>query len=127
MSVALCPNPVELKVKHSLNNVSEALVKLENRIGKSELAIYDFKKNNIHLKSQFDLFSEELQLGIRVKAYSCFFEETENQAQIELNNSSCLGVRELVVSDYQVIIDADEVIRYLKCQLFLKTKRQMNA
>ncbi len=127
MAIALYQTPDELKVKHSLNTISEALIKLENRILKSELAFFDFKMNCAEKKYHFDFYSEKLRLGIQIEGYSYCYNETENHDEMKLVNISYLDIKVLKVSDYQVLIDADEVIRYLKNQLFLKIPGKLIA
>ncbi len=127
MSIAVYHNPGELKVKHSLNNVSEALLVLENRILKSELAIFDFVLNTTKKNYHFDFFSEKLQLGIQIDGYSYCYEETENHDDMKLVTISYLGVKVLKVSDYQVLIDVDEVIRFLKQEFVLKRSHKLIA
>jgi len=101
-------------IKHSLNNVSESLSELNQRIsfesslkGKFEI---NYKIDNYH----FDFYAPSLKLGIQVDAFSFSYSDIFNTEKVKLLSISHKNIRVLKISDYQILADCDEVIRFLK-------------
>ncbi|WP_010520367.1 DUF559 domain-containing protein [Aquimarina agarivorans] len=114
MSTTIPFTTTKHKIKYALNSLSEASVKLENRIKASELADFDIKKNSEIDIFNFDFFSEKLKLGIQLGSFSFTNDDLESNEEMKLVHIPKLGLQVLKVSDYQVLIDSDQIIRYLK-------------
>ena len=127
MAILLRKNPVEAVVKHSLNNMTEAKNSLWQRLSQSELSAFNFQKNIKSGAYHFDFYSFELNLGIQLDAYSYCFEETYNSDQIKTFNVDYKSIKVVKLTDYQVMIDMDQVMRYLKFELSNKPLSKLIA
>ena len=127
MAILLHKNPVENVVKHSLNNMTEAKNKLWQRLSESELSVYNFQQNVKSGAYHFDFYSSELNLGIQLDAYSYCFEETYNSDQIKTFRVGYKSIKVVKLTDYQVMIDMDQVMRYLKFELSNKSLNKLIA
>lgn len=117
MVVSLHKNPSESIIKHSLNNMNEAKKKLWDRLSKSGLSKYDFMQNVTSDSYHFDFFSYKLNLGIQLDSYSYCFDETYNSDKIKTLHIAYKAIKVVKLTDYQIMIDMDQVIRYLKIEL----------
>ena len=126
MAILSSKNPVNV-IKHSLNNISEAKSKLWQRLSQSELSVYNFQLNKKIGKYQFDFYSEELNFGIQLDVYSYCFEDTYNSDQIKTFVIGHKSIKVVKLTDYQVIIDTDQIMRYLKFELLNKPSSKLIA
>lgn len=127
MAILLHKNPVEAVVKHSLNNMTEAKSKLWKRLSSSELSVFNFQENVKNGAYHFDFYSCELNLGIQLDGYSFCFNETYNSDQIKTFTVGYKSIKVVKLTDYQVIIDADEVMRFLKFEVVNKLVNKLTA
>jgi len=117
MSISLYKNSSESVIKHSLNNMGEAKKKLWKRLLQRELSEYNFIQNVTNDIYHFDFFSQKLNLGIQLDSYSYCFDETYNSDKIKTLNIAYKDIKVIKLTDYQIIIDTDQVIRHLKFEL----------
>lgn len=101
-------------VKHSLNNIEESLTLLKSRLNtESSLLSYftgECKLGNYH----FDFYSAELKFAIQIDAYSYSYSDIYNVEKIKVMSIPHKNITVLKVSDYQVLVDCDEIIRFIK-------------
>jgi len=117
MVISLHKNSSESVIRHSLNNMVEAKKKLWERLSHSVLLKYDFTPNVTNEKYHFDFFSKKLNMGIQLDSYSYCFDETYNSDKIKTLNIGYKAIKVIKLTDYQVMIDMDQVVRYLKMEL----------
>jgi len=127
MAVPFYKNSSETVVKHSLNNMSEAKNILRKGLMKKGLSEYNFVENVKNGTYHFDFFCHKLNLGIQLDGYSYCFDEIYNSDQIKTFNIAYKGIKVVKITDYQVIIDMDEVLRYLKIEISNKSFTQLIA
>ena len=127
MAILLHKNPVEAVVKHSLNNIEEAKNTLWQRLSLSGLSICNFQQNVKKGAYHFDFYSAELNFGIQLDAYSYCFDDTYNSDQIKTFTAGCKSIKVVKLTDYQVMIDMDQVMRYLKFELSSKSISRLTA
>jgi len=127
MEILVHKNLLESTIKHSLNNMSEAKIKLSERLQSAELKIYNFKTNINDGVYHFDFYSDVLNLGIQLDGYSFCFDETFNSDSIKTFTVGCKSMRVIKITDYQIIIDMDQVVRYLKNEFIPKFEHKLIA
>ena len=108
-------NRIINKVNYSLGNTFEAKELLFKRLSSvNESCAVCFKKDVRIGVYRFDFFCEELNLAINIDAISDNFDEFYNNDQIKTFRISHKSIRVMKVTDYQVLLDLDQVVRYLK-------------
>lgn len=117
MAITIHEHSSESVVKHSLNNMNEAKSKFWQRLCKSELSVFNFQQNAKSGAYHFDFYSSELNLGIQLDGYSYCFDDTYNSDKIKTLQVGYKSIKVIKLTDYQVIIDLDQVMRYLKFEL----------
>ena len=127
MAILLHKQPTESIVKHSLNNLSEANDKLWKRLNDEDLKVFNFKKNINSGVYKFDFYSNVLNFGIQLDAYSFCYDETFNTDGFKMLTVSSKSLKVIKLTDYQIIIDTDQVVRFLKNQLNLEYTDKMIA
>lgn len=127
MAVSIHKRSSESIIKHSLNNMSEAKSKLWNRLKQSEFSKYDFQQNVKSGAYHFDLYSLKLNLGIQLDGYSYCFDDTYNYDKIKTLRVGYKSIKVIKLTDYQVMIDMDQVMRHLKYELSNKTITKLIA
>ncbi len=119
MAILLHKQPSESLVKHSLNNLSEANDKLWHRLQCRDLQSFNFEKNVSNGIYKFDYYSSVLNLGIQLDAYSFCFDETFNSDSLKAFTVSSKSIKVIKLTDYQIIIDMDQIVRFLKNELLI--------
>jgi|GEM_PF-3107847 len=113
INVTTHTQPTETIVKHSLNNVNESLIELKRRIkleGKlKDKFVTNFKLGNYH----FDLYAPALKIAIQIDAYSYAYSDIYNLEKVKYLSIPHKNITVLKISDYQILVDCDEIIRFL--------------
>lgn len=112
----------ENTIKYTLNNLDASFKKLKERLVQPDLKEFEFNLNINLGNYRFDFYSSKLNFAIQIDTY--MYDDTFNADEIKLVNIAHKGIKVLKVSDYQVFIDLDEIIRFLKNTL-IKNKMQL--
>jgi len=100
-------------IMHTLNNVCESLIELKQRLY-SESSLKNKFENNYRIGNyHFDFYAPSLKLGIQVDAYSYSYSDIYNVEKVKLLSIPHKDITVLKVSDYQILVDCDEIIRHI--------------
>ena len=109
------------KINYSLGNTSEAKQLLFNKLlDLNDIYASNFKKDVRIGVYRFDFFCDEFNLAVNIDAISDNFDEFYNNDQIKSFSINQNSIRVLKVTDYQVLLDIDQITRCLKNK-YLKT------
>jgi len=101
-----------------LNHLSESLDKLWERLMFiNQLHQLDFVRGGNINNNQFDFYSEQLNVGIVIDAYSYCYDEFYNQDDIKLFTVATPSIKVIKLTDYQILIDLDHVIRFMNAKV----------
>ncbi len=114
MNIAPHTQPKENLIKHSLNNIDESVSVLKKKLFFEKKFVNKFKTNYSLGNYHFDFYFEELRLGIQIDALSYSYSNIYNNDSTKLMSIPHKNMMALKVSDYQVLVDSDEIIRFLK-------------
>ncbi|MBL0683559.1 endonuclease domain-containing protein [Aquimarina mytili] len=112
--VPLYQKAPEEVIRHSLNNTTKTIDILELELQKKG---YYFIKNQKIGRYNFDFYCSELRIAIEIDGYAHEFSEIHNQDAPKKLFISSLDITVLRFTDYQILIDMDEVFRILKGQI----------
>ncbi len=101
-------------IRHSLNNTSKAITLLEHELYNKG---YHFIKNQKIGSYNFNFYCPKLRIAIEIDGYAHEFSDIHNQDAPKKLSISSLAITVLRFTDYQVLIDLDEVFRILKSQI----------
>lgn len=107
-------------IKHSLNNTSNAISVLKDELYTKG---YHFLTNQNIGRYHFDFFCPDLKIAIEVDGYAHEFVDIHNQDAPKKLYIASLGITVLRLTDYQILVDIDEIFRTLKHQIQSSTSR----
>ncbi len=107
------PTPKNI-ITHSLNNIEESLSILRQRFQKEPLLIGKFSNDVTLGNYHFDFYVKELKFAIQLDAYSYAYSNIHNTEKIKIVSIPSKNIIVLKISDYQVLVDCDEIIRFIK-------------
>ncbi len=114
MNISLYNPSSETTIKHSLNNVSDSLIQLHQRLQKEVAFKSLFKINHKAGNYHFDFYAPSLRLAIQVDAHSYSYSDIYNSDQIKVMSISHKDITVIKISDYQILMDCDEIVRFIK-------------
>lgn len=110
----LTPQSKTNHIVYSLNNIDESFSLLDEKFG-LEISFKDRFKTNYTLDNyHFDFYFKELKLGIQIDALSYSYSNIYNKDASKLVSIPHKKIKVLKVSDYQILVDSDEIIRFIK-------------
>ncbi len=101
----------ETVIRHSLDNTIRAIDLLEIKLKEKG---YQFLRNQNIGHYHFDFYAPQLRVAIEIDGYAHEFSDIYNQDAPKTLFISSLGINVLRFTDYQVLIDIDDVFRRLK-------------
>ncbi|GAA4274053.1 DUF559 domain-containing protein [Aquimarina gracilis] len=104
----------EKVIRHSLNNTIKAIDILQDKLLEKG---YHFLKNQQIGRYHFDFYCPELKIAIEIDGYAHEFQDIHNQDASKKLFIASLGVTVLRFTDYQVLVDIDEIFRAIKNQV----------
>ncbi len=104
----------EKVIRHSLNNTINAAHTLQLELDKRG---YQFLQDQKIGHYSFDFYCPKLRIAIEIDGYAHSFLDVHNQDAPKKLHISSLGITVLRFTDYQVLVDLDEVFRALKNQI----------
>lgn len=106
----------EKTIRYSLNNSIQATEKLYQKV--IEKGFY-FIQNHTILNYTFDLYCPSLKIAIEIDGYAHEFEDVYSQDAPKKLHIHSLGITVLRFTDYQILVDIEEVLRAIKHQIKL--------
>ncbi|MFD2564173.1 endonuclease domain-containing protein [Aquimarina rubra] len=108
-------------IRYSLNNSIPATEELYRKlIDKGFFFKRDHKINNY----TFDFYSPLLKIAIEIDGYAHEFTDVYSQDAPKKLHIHSLGITVLRFTDYQILVDIEEIIRALKHQIKLSKHRK---
>ncbi len=101
-------------IRHSLNNTINAIDKLNDELNEKG---YRFLKDQTIGLYNFNFYCPNLRIAIEIDGYAHEFLDIHNQDAPKKLHISSLGITVLRFTDYQVLVDMDEIFRTLKNQI----------
>ncbi|MHA7056126.1 endonuclease domain-containing protein [Aquimarina sp. M1] len=98
-------------IRYSLNNSIPATEKLYTTLKDKG---YFFNRNHCINNYTFDFYSPQLKIAIEVDGYAHEFTDVYSQDEPKKLHIDSLGITVLRFTDYQILVDIEEVIRTLK-------------
>lgn len=108
-------------VRYSLNNSIQANDTLH--AGLTKKGFYFLRNYKIHNYS-FDFYCPELKIAIEIDGYAHEFTEIYNQDAPKKLHIHSLGITVLRFTDYQILVDIEEIFRALRHQAQLSSKER---
>ncbi len=105
-------------IRHSLNNTIKTIEVLQSKLREKG---YHFLKDQKINRYHFNFYSPELKIAIEIDGYAHEFQEIHNQDAIKKLYISSLGITVLRFTDYQILVDIDEIFRAIKNQIQVST------
>lgn len=112
-------------ITHSLNNLELSRQKLEQRIINEFGSFCEFVINHKLGNYTFDFYFSDFKLALQIDAYSYAYSNIFNVEKLKFFTIPHQQIRVLKISDYQILVDSDEIIRFLRT--ILEPKLQCNA
>lgn len=114
MNVVSQNKPNTNNVIYSLNNIEESFTLLNEKFS-SENSFKDRFQTNYSLDNYcFDFYFNELKLGVQIDALSYSYSNIYNKDDSKLLSIPHKKIQVLKVSDYQILVDSDEIVRFIK-------------
>ncbi|AXT61070.1 DUF559 domain-containing protein [Aquimarina sp. AD10] len=101
-------------IKHSLNNTIKTVDTLGAKLREKGFC---FLRNQTVGRYHFNFYCPELKIAIEIDGYAHEFHNIHNQDAPKKLYISSLGITVLRFTDYQVLVDMDEIFRTLKNQI----------
>jgi len=101
-------------IRHSLNNSIPATEKLYQSLREKE---YHFKRNYTINNYVFDFYCPTLKIALEIDGYAHEFSEVYSKDAPKKLFIHSLGVTVLRFTDYQILVDIEEIFRALKHQI----------
>ncbi len=105
-------------IRHSLNNTIKTIDILDTKLQEKG---YHFLKNQQLGRYHFNFYCPNLKIAIEIDGYAHEFQDIHNQDAPKKLFISSLGVTVFRFTDYQVLVDIDEIFRAIKNQIQLST------
>ncbi len=111
----------EKVIRYSLNNSIPATEELYKRfIEKGFFFDRNYKINNY----TFDFYAPLLKIAIEIDGYAHEFSDVLSQDEPKTLYIQSLGITVLKFTDYQILVDIEEIIRAVKHQIKLSRQSQ---
>ncbi len=107
-------------IRHSLNNTIKAIDILHMKLKEKG---YHFTKNRQIGNYHFNFYCPKLKIALEIDGYAHEFQEIHNQDAPKKLFISSLGVTVLRFTDYQILVDIDEIFRAINNLIQLSTTR----
>ena len=112
---------INLSKKNFLNTLDQAREKFKDRLFTNrDMNVYNFEDNVLKHKHKFDFYSNDLNLAIKLENNFSHFDEFDNPLGMKEFYLEKINLKVLKVSDYQVLVDLDQVIRFIKRNYIFK-------
>ncbi|MBP2832445.1 DUF559 domain-containing protein [Aquimarina sp. U1-2] len=106
----------EDRIKHTLDNTIKSTNLLATKLYQKG---YEFQKNHHIDTYNFDFYCPKLKIAIEIDGYTHEFEDIYNLDATKKLYISFLDITVLRFSDYQILVDIDQVLRTIKNQVFI--------
>ncbi len=104
------PSP-EKVIRHSLNSSYMSTEKLFHQL---KAKGYDFIRDQKIGNYTFDFYCPTYKLAIEVDSYAHEYDDVYNKDDFKVLKINSLNITVLRITDYQILIDSDEIFRYLR-------------
>ncbi|MBQ0735115.1 endonuclease domain-containing protein [Aquimarina celericrescens] len=104
----------EKVIKHSLNNTITSIDVLTTKLKEKG---YHFLRNQHINRYLFNFYCPNLKIAIEIDGYAHEFKDIHNLDAPKKLYISSLGITVLRFTDYQVLVDIDEIFRAIKNQV----------
>ncbi len=104
----------EKVIRHSLNNTIKTVDKLDKKLSEKG---YLFLRNQKIGHYNFNFYAPEYKIAIEIDGYAHEFSDIYNQDAPKKLFISSLGITVFRFTDYQILVDIDEIFRTLKNQI----------
>ncbi|WP_298317982.1 endonuclease domain-containing protein [uncultured Aquimarina sp.] len=109
----------EKTIRYSLNNSIPATEELYKRLIEKGFL---FKRNHKIHNYTFDFYCPSLKIAIEIDGYAHEFSEVYSQDTPKKLHIHSLGITVLRFTDYQILVDIEEIFRALKHQIKLSNR-----
>lgn len=114
MNIVSQNKPNTNNIIYSLNNIEESFTLLDEKFS-LENSFKDSFQTNYSLGNYcFDFYFDELKLGVQIDALSYSYSNIYNKDASKLLSIPHKKIQVLKVSDYQILVDSDEIVRFIK-------------
>lgn len=103
----------ETIVRHSLNNSLSATEKLHQELTKKG---FNFIRDYTIHNYSFDFYCPKLKIALEIDGYAHEFSDVFSQDAPKKLHIHSLGITVFKFTDYQILVDIEEIIRALKHQ-----------
>ncbi|WP_459210749.1 endonuclease domain-containing protein [Aquimarina rhabdastrellae] len=110
-SIILRQPVAEKVIRHSLNNSFMAIDKLAQQLTSRG---YHFHRDQNIGNYTFDFYCPKYKLAIEVDTYAHEYDDIYNKDDFKFLKIHSLNITVLRVTDYQILIDTDEIFRHIK-------------
>jgi len=105
----------------SLNTTDQSKEILKTRLLKSDdMRVYNFEEHMFNPIFKFDFYSPSLQIAIQLVDSLDYYDEFDNPLSIKGFYYENINLKVIKVTDYQVMIDLEQVIRFIKKNYIFK-------
>jgi len=101
----------EKVIRHSLNNTIKTINILDSKLKEKG---YNFLKNQQFGHYSFNFYCPKLKIALEIDGYAHEFQDILNRDAPKKLFVSSLGVTVLRFTDYQVLVDIEEIFRAIK-------------
>jgi len=101
-------------IRHSLNSTQKSIDQLGNQLQEKG---YQFISNKTIGHYHFNFYCPKLKIAIEIDGYAHEFLDVLNQDAPKKLFISSLGITVFRFTDYQILVDMDEILRVLKNQI----------
>ncbi|WP_344928752.1 endonuclease domain-containing protein [Aquimarina addita] len=119
MNINLHQPETETIIKHSLNNSLSSTEKLHKELIKKG---FSFLRNYKIDNYSFDFYCPELKIALEIDGYAHEYSDIHNQDAPKKLHIHSLAIIVLRFTDYQILVDIEEIIRALKFQVQLLSR-----
>ncbi|WP_299214718.1 DUF559 domain-containing protein [uncultured Aquimarina sp.] len=109
----------EKTIRYSLNNSIPATEELYKRLIEKGFL---FKRNHKIHNYTFDFYCPSLKIALEIDGYAHEFSEVYSQDTPKKLHIHSLGITVLRFTDYQILVDIEEIFRALKHQIKLSNR-----
>ncbi|WP_298541607.1 DUF559 domain-containing protein [uncultured Aquimarina sp.] len=109
----------EKTIRYSLNNSIPATEELYKRLREKG---FFFKRNYKINNYTFDFYCPSLKIALEIDGYAHEFSEVYSQDTPKKLHIHSLGITVLRFTDYQILVDIEEIFRALKHQIKLSNR-----
>lgn len=106
-------------IRHSLDNSIPVINQLHQKLSTKG---YHFLRNKKIGNYNFDFYCPKLKIAIEIDAYTHEFSDVYNKDGAKKLHIQSLGILVLRFTDYQILVDTDEIFRALNNQIKVRAK-----